>query len=373
MDCHPIWEEEAETIEKAIAYLKVHGIEGLADAPEEYVRGRVLFEALLKRSWDLRHDDPAQMVCLAQWATVVACSLKAPAYGAEQAADFSCRAWAELGNAYRVADDISSAERAMANATAYYRKGSRNDDLAARYLDLQASFYGHLRQFDMASEILEVVHTIHCRQGDDHLAGRALITRGLYAGYDNRPEEALRLTRAGMTLIDRERDPSLYFAAVQNVARALKNCGRLREARTVLWVNLQHQDTAGGRLNLLKLRWLEGEINVALGEFDRAERAFVVVREGFAEANLSYKAAIVSLDLAALWLLKGQVVEARTLACEAAEVFLGLGIHREALISVEILLNCFETERVTARLIQSVADYFRESERDKTKRFTPVF
>lgn len=373
MDCHPDRDEEAETVEKAIAFLVAHGIEGLADAPEEYVRGHVLFEALLKRSWDLRHENPAQMVCLARWATVVACSLKPPAYSAEQAADFSCQAWAELGNAYRVADDTSSAERAMARATTYYRKGSRRADLAARFLDLQASLYGHLRQFEMASEVLDAVHTIHRRQGDDHLAGRALITRGLYAGYADRPEEALRLTREGMTLINHEREPSLYFAAVQNVARALKNCGRLKEARAVLWANLQHQESAGGRLNLLKLRWLEGEINAALGEVERAERSFLQVKQGFEEAGLGYTAAVASLDLAALWLQQGRAFEARALACEAAEVFLGLRIHREAIMAVRILQNCFETERATARLIRSVADYLRDSERDKTARFTPVF
>lgn len=183
----------------------------------------------------------------------------------------------------------------------------------------------------------------------------------------------MSFTREGKALIDRERDPSLYFAAVQNEARALKNCGRLREARAVLWANLQHQDTAGGRLNLLKLRWLEGEINADLGALDRAERDFLVVKAGFVEANLSYKAAIVSLDLATVWLLKGRIFEARALACEAAEVFLSLRIHREAMMAVRILLNSFETERATARLIRSVADYLRNSERDKTMRFVPVF
>jgi hypothetical protein len=373
VDCQPIREEEAETVEKAIAYLVAHGMEGLADAPEEYVRGRVLFEALLKRSWDLRHEDPGQMVCLARWATVVASSLKPPDHTAEEAADFRCRAWATLGNAYRVADDLFAAERAMGHATVYYRQGTRSDDLAAWFLDLQASLYGDLRRFEMASEVLNAVHTIHRRRGDNHLAGRALINRGLYAGYDNRPEEALRLTREGVAMIDPEREPVLHFAAVQNEARALKNVGRLREARAVLWTNLQFQGTAGGRLNLLKLRWLEAEINVALGEFDRAERSFLLVRAGFREAKLPYKEAIVSLDLAALWLSQCRTSEARVLACEAAKVFLGLGIHQEALVSIEILLNCFETERVTERLIRCVADYLRESERDKTKRFTPVF
>jgi hypothetical protein len=214
---------------------------------------------------------------------------------------------------------------------------------------------------------------IQRRQGDDHLVGRALIKKGLYVGYDGRSEEALKVTREGMALIDREQDPGLYFAAVQNEARALKDCGRLREARAVLWTNLQHQDAAGGRLNLLKLRWLEGEINVGLGELERAGRSFLLVKQGFEEAGMVYTAAVASLDLAALWFQQGRAFEARALACEAAEVFLGLRIHREAMMAVRILLNCFETERVTLPLIQSVANYLRDSERNKTARFTPVF
>ncbi len=372
MEDHPGWEQGLESVEKAIAYLLAHGIEGLADAPE-YVRGRALFEALLTRSRALRHEDPAGMVTLARWAVMAVRSLAKEGFGTRAMADFHCRAWAELANAHRVADNVDSAEHAMNLAQDYYCKGTQNDVLTARFLTLQASLHGDLRQFELASAALDVVAMIHRRHGDNHLASRALIKKGLYVGYAGRSEEALKVTREGMALIDREQDAGLYFAAVQNEARALKDCGRLREARAVLWANLQHQDDAGGRLNLLKLRWLEGEINVGLGELERAGRSFLLVKQGFEEAGMIYTASVASLDLAALWLQQDRAFEARALACEAAEVFLSLRIHREAMMAVRILQNCFETERATARLIRSVADYLRDSERDKTARFTPVF
>jgi len=370
---HPLWEEkESEDVQKAIAYLLAHGIEGIADAPD-YVRGRALFEALLKRSLALRHEDPAEMVTFARWAVMAVRSLAKEGYEAQDMADFHCRAWMELANAHRVADSIAFAENAMNVAQDHYCKGTKNDALTARFLTLQASLQGDLRQFELASTALDVVAMIQRRQGEDHLAGRALIKKGLYLSYSGRSEEALKVIREGMALINREKDPSLYFAAVQNEARALKDCGRLKEARLVLWANLQRQEAAGGRLNLLKLQWLEGEINVGLGELERAGRSFLMVKQGFEEAGMVYTASVVSLDLAAVWLDQGRAFEARALACEAAEVFLSLRIHREAMTAVMILQKCFETERATARLIKSVADYLRESERDKTARFTPVF
>lgn len=159
MEDHPGWEGESEIVEKAIAYLLAHGFEGLADAPD-YVRGRALFEALLERSWVLRHEDPAGMVTFTRWAVVVAGTLEREGYGAQEVADFYCRAWAELANAHRVADDLDSAERAMDCAQDYYCKGTRNDPLSARFLDLQASLQGNLRKYEQASAALDVVATI---------------------------------------------------------------------------------------------------------------------------------------------------------------------------------------------------------------------
>src|SRR3954468_6270226 len=61
----------AEIQEEAIHFLTVGGLEALVDAPPA-LSGLPLFEALLKRSWALRYEDPIRMVQLAHAAALLA-------------------------------------------------------------------------------------------------------------------------------------------------------------------------------------------------------------------------------------------------------------------------------------------------------------
>ncbi|MEA2602587.1 MAG: hypothetical protein QOF89_3579 [Acidobacteriota bacterium] len=63
-----------------------------------------IVEGLLRRSWELRHENPRAMVQLAGWAFGEAGRLSERKYGVRRVADLRCRAAAELGNALRVAD-----------------------------------------------------------------------------------------------------------------------------------------------------------------------------------------------------------------------------------------------------------------------------
>jgi tetratricopeptide (TPR) repeat protein len=339
-----------------------------AGAPED-IRGRALFETLLERSRAARYRDPAEMVRLAEQAALAAAGLRPDRCSPRQIADLQCWAWAELGNAYRVADDLESAELALCRASELFTGGTGDEELRARLFDLLASFYGARRQFDMARSALDIALGVYERRRDDQLAGRALIKMGNYMGYAGQPEEGVRLTREGLSRLDEERDPGLVFVAVHNLSRLLKDCGHFREARKILWQNRKRHEYAGGPLNLLKLRWLEGEINAGLGELERAEQAFLAVRTGFAEAGMGYTAAVASLDLATIWLRQGRDAEARQLARETAEAFLALGIHREALGAILILQKSLEVCQANATLVESVARYLRRAEEDPTARF----
>lgn len=345
---------------------------GLADGAAGGVRrDGALLEALLEGSRAARHQDPDRMIRLAEEATRVAASLDPDHQTPRQIADAECRAWAELGNAHRVADNLAAAEDALGRAAELFTRGTGDEGLQARLFDLLASFYGARRRFEMARTALEVALGIYQRQGNRQLAGRALLKMGTYTGYAGRPEEAIRLTREGLALLDEERDPGLVFVAVHNLARWLTDCGQFREARKLLWQNRTRHQHAGGALNLLKIRWLEGEINAGLGELERAAIAFQAVRDGFAEAGLHYTAAVASLDLATVWLRQGREAEAHRLALDAARVFLALGIHREALGAVLILQQALEVSQAGAALLESVARFLRRAEDDPAARFEP--
>src|SRR5436305_9590873 len=97
---------------EALALLAAGGLAALLDAPPE-LSGITLFEALLERSWALRHEDPVQMVQLTRAAALQATHFDEGEIGTREAADLRCRAWTELANAYRVADELDRAEEAL--------------------------------------------------------------------------------------------------------------------------------------------------------------------------------------------------------------------------------------------------------------------
>lgn len=357
---------------EALALLEAGGLEGLAAAPSE-LKGLPAYEAFLERSWSLRHEDPEEMVRLALYATLVAGRLDPEVHGAAQVNDLQCRAWAALGNAYRVADDLDAADFALGRAAELFLEGTRDELLGAHLFDLQASLYGARRSFAAALETLGVIHDLYLRRGDAHLAGRALIKKGIYTGHANDPDEAIRLLQRGLSEIDAEREPQLALSAIHNIAYFLIECGRYREARTLVWQNLPRYETHGGHLDRIKLQGLRGLICAGLGELDRAEDYLAGARRGFETAGVRYHAAIAGLDLSVVWLRQGRRQEARDLVLDCAGVFVELRIHREALAAVLVLQRAFEQGLEADALLEKVREFLRRIEQDPTLTFEGWF
>lgn len=335
------------------------------EAPPEVpvpLRGVPLFECLLQLSWALRNENPREMVRLAEQARELADTFDPEELGAEAVADLQCRAWVEVGNAYRVADDLAAAERALGAATERYLQGTQDETLAARLFSIQASLLGDSRRFDLAETALDLVFTIHKRRGEDHEAGRALLKKGVFTGYQGDSETAVQLIEQGIGLLDEKREPLLVFQGLHNLARFLLDAGQLREARMALWKAKARGLDAGGRINELRVRWLEGQINASLGELERAEAALREVKEGFEEAGLGYKAALAGLELGSVLLRQTRSEMAVREVLAAANVFISLGINREASASVLLLQKALERQIVDSALLEYVIALLHRSE-----------
>ena len=335
-------------------------------APVEPLRKVPELEALLRRSWLLRYDDPAEMLRLAKAANALAEGLEPAAFGAETGAavvaDLQCRAAVELGNAYRVSDALPESDLALGRATELFLDGTEDELLAVRLFNVQASLLGDARRFDLAETALDLVFAIHRRRGEKHLAGRALIRKGIYAGYQGTSDEALLFIEQGLELIDEVLDPRLVYLALHNQARILLDLGQLREARITLWKTKSRGLDAGGRVNELKVRWLEGNINAALGEMDRAESALIEVRNGFEAAGLGYKAALAGLELGAVLIRQGRSDAAAREILTAADVFTALGVGRDAGASVLLLRQAVNQQIVDGALLEYVIGLLRRGD-----------
>jgi tetratricopeptide (TPR) repeat protein len=321
-----------------------------------------LCESLISRSQACRYQDPEQMILLAERAVSVAENLDAMEYGRELAADLRARAYAELSNAYRVADDLDAGERMLRRASDWSAKGTQDPLLLARIMRLAAAQRGAQRRFPEALALLDAVYTLYERHGDRSNAGRALISKGLYTGYSNDPEKAIQFLIAGLAMINPASDPKLVLSAVHNLVNFLTDCGHFHEARRILRRSRKSYFAAADRLNLIKLRWVEGKIALGLGEHDRAETAFRDAQTRFGRAGLGYHAALVSLDLTAVLLERGETATARELVEQTITIFRSRRIAREALAALLLLRHSLDAERSSIGLLQMVRVYLKRVE-----------
>ena len=149
------------------------------------------------------------------------------------------------------------------------------------------------------------------------------------------------------------------------------DCGRFEDARLALQNLRGRKLDIGGRVNELKVCWLEGQISVGLEELDDAERALIEVKQGFEETGLTYKAALAGLELGAVWLRQSRADDAARVVLESIDVFLSLQIQREFLASVLMLRKAVEMKYLNLALLRQVIDFLYKPERDPSARPYP--
>lgn len=350
---------ERERFRKALALLQSgEGVLALTDVGMD-VKGEGVYEALLLQSWKIRYDDPQHMCHLAKVAAEMCDTFDLATHGIQQVADLRARAWGELGNAYRVADRLREAEQAFGTAFRSFQQGSGDRTLLMRLLDLEASLFGTLREFELALDRLATLSRMYREDKDLHLAGRSLITKALYTYYSGDTEEACRLADEGLCLIDGSRDPSLILTGAFNQVLFLVDAGRYSEARRLLFDN-RPRFTEQGRIAKIKLRGIDGSIDYGTGNLTSAEIAFREAKAGFVEAEMVFACGVASLELAMTLLRHGRRAEAVKEGLESAVLFLSLDIQREILGTAMYLQKMFEDGTVELATLEKTVRWLRK-------------
>lgn len=323
---------------------------------------RARCEALLAESWELRTSDPQAMVRRARLAAQLSDGLSSAEGSFAERADFQARAWGELGNALRIAGDLVAAAGAFDRALERLGRGSGDPSLLARLLDRTASLAIHERRFGDACALLDSVYEAYRRSGENHLAGRALISKANALAFDNDFEGARGLIAQGLAHLDAQLEPRVVLSGIHSlILFAVENEG-FAEARGLIDEARGLYEQCGGATDLIKLRWIEGRIEAGLGHSDAAEITFWEVRDEFEGRGLAYESAIVGLDLAMLWLPQGRSAEILELVEEMLETFRALGIRREAIAALLVLRRALDRDRATTELVRTVAGRLKRLE-----------
>jgi tetratricopeptide (TPR) repeat protein len=322
-------------------------------------------QALLENASALRREDPQAMLRLARLARCAADRLHMRDYGRRPVADLRALTWAQLASAYRVCNELDEADRAIQRAIYWCRRGSRSERLLARIADHLASLLAYQRRFPEGLELLACIHRIYLEAGDRHLAGRAVMSQANLTAWSGDHRKALSLMLRGFDLLDSARDPQLPILAIWNMLGTLTDMGHFRAARRLLW---RCRALVASVAEPHRLRWFDGRIYAGLTDFPRAEAALQQARAGFTAHGQPYPAAMVGLDLAALFTRQGRYQEVFELAQEMIVTFRSLRIAREGVAALLVLQDaCMRGKRQLLDLIEIAQSLLRDLERQPAK------
>jgi hypothetical protein len=302
----------------------------------------------------LRFRDPQAAVELAELATAGVAWLEGHGFGRSGLCAWRCLCWAELGNAYRLANEMDLAWYALSRASQWADRG--RGDLAA-VSRIGGFLVGHLtdlKRYEDALTILEQLENLYERLGRPRQVGETLVKKGRLRAALGDTESALRLTAEGLRALR----PEAAKVAAEEVLDLIDFAVRCdaRAASKLLW----HARACGllpcDSSSEFRLHWAEGQIFLKLGAAPRAEAALRSARQGFKRTGLLALWALAGLDLARLWVPQGRREEVGELA---EELLAALGEEEagwEALGAIELLKRDSAQGRASVEVLQKRID-----------------
>ena len=300
-------------------------------------RGRFRSAALVRLLLDesRRHipRNPADALCCAELARSVADRNPRMA----DYFDLHVLATATMANACRLLGDSRRADDLFLRARQIMNEHGVTDlSVIARVDDLVGSLRRDQRRLPEAAKLQRRAATLFSLRKQWNDAARALINLGAVCHHQDEGEQAIEATRAALGLLGPDAEPRLHLCANYNLAYYLTIAGRYDEAEDLLEAGAPLYRECAEPWTDLRVLWLRGDIALGRGDTAAAEQAYRETRDGFIAQHQSYDAALVSLDLAALYLQEGRTSDVRRLAEEMLSIFHSENIHREALAALRL-------------------------------------
>ncbi len=189
---------------------------------------------------------------------------------------------------------------------------------------------------------------------------------GISYRHSGKLTDALKIRRQLAEKLERWGDSNLTVFAYHNLAVSLCEIGEYAEAQEFL---LKTTPLLTSPIPLLRSEWLQGMIAQGQGDSQRAETHLLSALYGFNKYELTFDAALVSLELASVYLDENRWVEVKAIANEIVEVFRRQERRSEALAAVLLFRAAAELERVTVDFIKDLAVYLRQAALDPSFKF----
>lgn len=372
--------EEARSVERNRAFAKQLFKELLQHPPRRrltLVRNSRRFqtpelcEILIEEGFDRRFTDVQVGVELSELAVVIGRQLDDQAAGPEETKDLLGRAWAYHGNALRVASELRRADTAFQEASRCFEEGRRDDLDRALWNRFTALLLRARRDFSGARARQEHAIRLYLRQGETRIAAQVMSDQGLGLLYEGKPESAIVRLEQALALAIPLADEREVAAVRHNLAFCLTEIGEHERALQQISGIRSAVEGTGDALSLVRLRWLEGRIFVAMDRDEQAEEALLEVRGAFEEEAIAYDVALVCLDLAMVYARQGRTSEVRQLAQGMLPIFESRDVHREAIAALVLFREAALAETATVALVEKVSQYLQVARHNPKLRFDP--
>jgi tetratricopeptide (TPR) repeat protein len=315
-------------------------------------RGTVIAELLIEESRRRTPADPREGYELAEAARAVV--QRSPDH--PDTFSLFALASAHMANACRAGGDLRRAGEHFQHVRYLVRHEGVTDPLVLARIDhLEGSLRKDQRQFEEAEALLTRAAMLFRISGAAAETARVLLKMGALFFQQGLLERAVETTETALERLSPEGEPRLYLSGRHNLSLYLAESGRFMEAAGLVAADGSLYQKIKEPWLQLRLSWLRGKIAAGLGETAEAEGFFRETRAGFVEQRNGYDAAMVSLDLALLYLKGGRTGDVLPLAEEMVALFEAQDVHREALAAVLLFQDAAQGMEVTAAMVRELA------------------
>jgi tetratricopeptide (TPR) repeat protein len=312
--------------------------------------------ALIDRSHALRYRDADEMQHLAVLARLAAEACPASAAGGERKlSDLRARAWGAYANALRVGSRPRQAEEAFATAQDHQARGTGDPALRAwlaERITPLAIFQGH---YGEAIEMCEEAGQIYLELGENQALASTRTQKAIALIYAGETDAALLTLHQAIPLIDQEEDPHLLLAACHNLIRCYIDLDRPDQALMLYSEIREIYKDFNDPLFLLKTTWQEGKLLCDLGHLRAAETVLLRARKGYMEKGIASEVALVSLDLATVYVKLGLVDEVKRTVITTLPIFHALRVKLDTLAALLQLQQVADQEQQALEIVRALS------------------
>lgn len=243
--------------------------------------------------------------------------------------------------------------------------------ILARIADLESSLRKDQRRFAQAEALLRRALTLYRAGNNARDLARVMINLGDLFHVQGLPSQAIQATEEALVKLQGEPDEQLYLMGRFNLTLQLAEAGKPEQAAALLAADEDLYRHFPGPWTQLRVSCAQGRIAEGLGELDRALEHYGQARDGFVRQGIGFDAAIVSFQMAGIYLRQGRHAELRELAEAMAVIFSAQDVHREALAALLLFQEAARAQAVTDALLIELRAYFTAARHDPDYRFRP--